>query len=113
MIEKIFLALIRFYEHNDPLVFLVPLILVAFLSLIIKPRRRVVFLLLGSLLLLLQFEYTKVIFKEFKSDWLGQIFSDDFHFRRQLLTTFFFQDIVPMAMSIFGWAFLAAAALLP
>lgn len=113
MIEKVFLAFIRFYEHNDPLVFLIVLILVSFFFLIVKPRRRVVFLLLGALMLLLQFEYTKVIFKEFKTDWLGQIFSQDFHFRRQLLATFFFQDIVPMLMSIFGWTFLALSALIP
>ena len=113
MLEKIFLAFIRFYEHNDPLVFLVPLILVAFFFLIIKPRRRVVFLLLGALMLLLQFEYTKVIFKEVKSDWLGQIFSEDFRFRKYLIATFFFQDIVPMIMSILGWTFIALSALVP
>jgi|GEM_PF-5723329 hypothetical protein len=113
MLEKIFLATIRFYEHNDPLVFLIALVLVAFFFLIIKPRRRVVFLLLGCLMLILQFEYTKVIFKELKSDWLGQIFSQDFHFRRQLLAMFFFQDIIPLLMSILGWTFLALSALVP
>lgn len=112
MLEKIFLAFIRFYEHNDLLVFLVPMILVAFVSLVIKPRRRVVFLLLGSILLLLQFEYTKVIFKEFKSDWLNQIFAGDFRFRKYLLTTFFFQDIVPFLMSLVGWVLITAAAII-
>ena len=112
MLEKIFLATIRFYEHNDTLVFLVPIVLISFVSLIIKPKRRVVFLLLGALMLILQFEYTKVIFKEFKSDWLSQIFSDDFHFRRQLLATFFFQDVVPMFMSVLGWGLIALAAIL-
>lgn len=111
MLEKIFLAFVRFYEHNDPLVFLVPMILVAFVSLMIKPRRRIVFLLLGSILLLLQFEYTKVIFKEFKSDWLNQIFAADFRFRKYQFSTFFFQDITPFLMSLFGWIFLALAAL--
>lgn len=112
MLEKIFLAFVRFYEHNDPLVFLVVIILVAFGSLIFKPRRRVVFLLLGSILLLLQFEYTKVIFKEFKSDWINQIFAGDFHFRRALLATFFFQDIVPFLMSSLGWSLIVATALI-
>lgn len=112
MLEKIFLAAIRFYEHNDPLVFLVPLVFVSFFALIVKPRRRIVFFLLGCLLLILQFEYTKVIFKELKSDWLGQIFSQDFHLRRQLWATFFFQDIVPMLMSIFGWGLIFLAAVL-
>lgn len=112
MIEKIFLALVRFYEHNDPLVFLVPIILVSFTALIIKPRRRVVFLLLGSALLLLQFEYTKVIFKELKSDWLNQIFAEDFRFRRYLLTTFFFQDIVPFLMGFIGWLLITLSVIL-
>ena len=112
MLERIFLASIRFYEHNDPLVFLVLIVLISFVSLIIRPKRRVVFLLLGSLMLILQFEYTKVIFKELKSDWLSQIFSEDFSFRRQMLTTFFFQDVVPMLMSAFGWGLIALAAIL-
>lgn len=110
MLERIFLAAIRFYEHNDPLVFLVPMVLFAFVFLIVKPKRRVVFLLLGALMLILQFEYTKVIFKEFKSDWLGQIFSEDFHLRRQLWATFLFQDIVPLLMSILGWGLIFLAA---
>lgn len=110
--ERVFLALVRFYEHNDPLVFLVPIILVAFTSLIIKPRRRVVFLLLGSVLLLLQFEYTKVLFKELKSDWLNQIFAEDFRFRKFLLVNFFFQDIVPFLMSLLGWSLLVISAIL-
>src|SRR3989338_1007221 len=112
MMEKFFLAFVRFYEHNDPLIFLVPVILVAFVALIAKPRRRVVFLLLGAILLLLQFEYTKVIFKELKSDWLNQIFAVDFRFRRILLATFFFQDIVPFIMSLFGWSLLVIAAII-
>lgn len=110
MAEKIFLAFVRFYEHNDPLVFLVPLIVISLISLILKPRRRVVFLLLGFLLLLLEFEYTKVIFKEVKSDWLNQIFSSDFRFRRFQITTFFFQDIAPFLMSMLGWTFVALGA---
>ena len=110
--EKISIALMRFYEHNDPLIFLVPIILVSLLSLILHPRRRAVFLLLGSLLLLLEFEYTKNIFKEIKSDWINQIFSADFQFRKYQFSAFFFQEVVPFAMSATGWFFLSLAALL-
>lgn len=112
MMEKIFLALVRFYEHNDPLVFLVPLVLVSFLSLIVKPRRRVALFLFGLIFLILHFEYTKVIFKEVKGDWLNQIFAEDFRFRKYLLATFFFQDVVPFLMSFVGWMLLALSALI-
>lgn len=111
MFERIFLALVRFYEHNDPLIFLVPLVLMALFSLIVKPRRRAVFFLLGSLLLLLEFEYDKNILKEIKSDWLNQIFSEDFRFRKYQFSSFFFQELLPFSLSLFGWFLLALAAL--
>ncbi len=110
--EKIFLAFIRFYEHNDPLLFLVPLIVITLVALIIKPRRRKVFFLIGLSLLALQFEYSKVIFKEVKADWLNQVFAEDFRFRKYQFGTFFFQDIVPFALSAAGWIFLALTALI-
>ncbi len=106
------MAFVRFYEHNDPLLFLVPLIIVALIALIIKPNRRKVLFLIGLLLLTLQFEYTKVIFKEVKTDWLNQIFAPDFRFRRFLFSTFFFQDIAPFLMSLTGWALLLLTALI-
>ncbi len=112
MIERIFLTLIRFYEHNNPLVFLIPIILVSFFLLILKPKRRLVFLLIGSLLLLLEFEYTKVIFKEVKSDWLNQIFSEDFRFKKYQLSVFLFQEAIPFTMSLIGWFFILLSAIL-
>ncbi|MCL5004300.1 MAG: hypothetical protein M1352_03435 [Patescibacteria group bacterium] len=112
MIEKVFLAVIRFYEHNDPLVFLVPLIIISIGSLIFKPRRRGVFFLLGVLLLLLQFEYTKVIFKEVKIDWVNQIFAADFQLRKAQMATFLLQEVTPICLSVAGWGFLALAALI-
>lgn len=110
--EKTFLAFVRFYEHNDLLVFLVPLLLLTLLLLIIKPHRRKVLFLLGVALLLLQFEYTQVIFKEVKTDWLNQIFAPDFRFRGYHFATFFFQEIIPLVLGILGWLSLTLAALL-
>src|SRR3990167_4302329 len=106
ILGRTFLALIRFYEHNNPLVFLVPIVLISLLALILKPRRRVVFLLLGALFLLLEFEYSKNILKEIKSDWLDQIFSADFRFQRYQFSALFFQELVPVILSLLGWFFL-------
>jgi hypothetical protein len=112
LFEKTLLAVARFYEHNDLLVFLVPLLLLTLLLLIIKPNRRKVLFLLGVALLLLQFEYTQVIFKEVKTDWLNQIFAPDFRFRQYHFATFFFQELVPLVLGALGWMSLALAALI-
>jgi len=112
MFERISIAFLRFYAHNDPIIFLIPLIIGTFIFLIVKPNRRKVLFLLGVIFLAVQFEYNKRIVGEIQSDWINQIFTEDFQFRKYQFTTFIIQSVFPFLLSLSGWVLIALSALL-
>jgi hypothetical protein len=89
--------------HNNLAIALFLGIVLAVVNLVIKPRRKFVFLLIGFILLLLQFEYQKHFAAALEQQTVNSIILQGEHVRAKSFLEDFFQKLIPFGMWIAGW----------
>ncbi|MEK7595690.1 MAG: hypothetical protein AAB443_03865 [Patescibacteria group bacterium] len=94
-----------FYSHNWQLVYFGGFALLCFLRLILKPSRYYALLLLGFMLLLFEFEYTKHLIPHVRENVTELILVGPA--RRSFgATNTFFSKLLPVIMQFSGWFFI-------
>lgn len=92
------------FSHNYiALVYLIGVILSAFLSLT-KPSRFTTLMLLGFIVLLFSFEYDKHIIEGFREQTLNSLITITPHFRLQRIINVMIVEILPVLFYVTGWA---------
>jgi len=89
--------------HNSLAIGLILGIGLSAIWLIFKPRRRLVFFLLGFILLILQFEYQKHFGKALEQQTINSVIIQGESFRARSVMQDFFQKLVPFALWLGGW----------
>lgn len=89
--------------HNNLAIGLVLGIGISALLLIFKPKRRLVFFLLGFILLLLQFEYQKHFGKALEEQTINSVILQGESLRAKSVMEDFFQKLIPFVLWLGGW----------
>lgn len=89
--------------HNNLAIALLFGIGLVVLKLILKPRRKFVFLLIGFVLLLLQFEYQKHFAKALEEQTINSVILQGEHLRAKSFMEDFFQKLIPFGLWVVGW----------
>ncbi len=89
--------------HNNLAIGLVLAIGISALLLIFKPKRKLVFFLLGFILLLLQFEYQKHFGKALEEQTINSVILQGESLRAKSVMEDFFQKLIPFALWAGGW----------
>jgi hypothetical protein len=89
--------------HNSLAIALVVMVLACAGLLVLKPKRRFVFFLLGFLLLLLEFEYRKHFGKALEEQTINSVILQGDHLRTRSLMEDFFQKLIPFGLWLGGW----------
>jgi len=89
--------------HNNLAIGLALAIGVSALLLIFKPKRKLVFFLLGFIFLLLQFEYQKHFGKALEEQTINSVILQGESLRAKSVMEDFFQKLIPFALWFAGW----------
>ena len=89
--------------HNHWLIGLLLAIVVSALFLIKKPKRKLVFFLIGFIFLLIQFEYQKHFGKQLEQQTITSIIIQGEHLRTRSVLEDFFQKLIPFGLWVGGW----------
>ena len=89
--------------HNNLAIGLILAIGISALLLIFKPKRRLVFFLLGFILLLLQFEYQKHFGKALEEQTINSVILQGKSLRARSVMEDFFQKLIPFVFWLSGW----------
>ncbi|HUS60280.1 MAG TPA: hypothetical protein VMX76_02780 [Nevskiaceae bacterium] len=89
--------------HNSLAIGLVLAVAVSALMLIFRPKRRLVFFLLGFILLLLQFEYQKHFGKTLEQQTITSVIIQGESLRARSVMEDVFQKLIPFALWLGGW----------
>lgn len=100
-----------FYTHNWQLVYFGGFAFLCFLRLMFKPSRFYVFMLLGFLILLFEFEYTKHLIPHVRENVTELILVDPARRSFNFANTFF-SKLFPIFMQAFGWFLIATSTFL-
>lgn len=89
--------------HNNLVIGLTLVIGASALMLIFKPKRKLVFFLLGFILLLLQFEYQKHFGKTLEQQTITSVIIQGESLRARSVMEDFFQKLIPFVLWLGGW----------
>lgn len=89
--------------HNNLVIALVLLMLVAAVGLILRPKRKFVFFFLGALLLVLEFEYQKHFGKSLEEQTINSVILTGGHVQTKSILEDFFSKMIPFSLWVAGW----------
>jgi len=98
------LTLYTTWLHNSLVIALVAGFLLTCFLMILKPKRRLIFFLLGFLFLILEFEYRKHFGEALKEQTINSIMAQGGGFQVKRQVEDFFQKVLPFALWATGWA---------
>ncbi len=98
------------FLHNSEVIALTVAIAISLLLLLRKPERIYVLFLLGFTLLLARFEYLKHVVDPLYKQTVGVVITEQGEYlKTRRLMDLFFNDLVPLALYIFGWGSIFSA----
>jgi len=107
--QNIFYTVYFIFIHNFLAIFYFCGIIASIITLLIKPARWKVLLLIGFILLLFGFEYNKHIVGPLKDQTLNSLITVRQHFKVYRIVNFFLGKALPIILPLSGWSLVSIA----